>query len=480
MSDSRCASVPLAITLLLGSAGAVADDYDYHYSDHDGRFSDFTPLASSAGPNEYEGTPLIFGNPRFQQRTIARRNTQLDDLKPNSGNFDMNTVNETGKRPGRYLFTVFETGTSGVQRHDLMTGETDTIWQVPPTQTAARFDPATWTPWGTLITGEENWSCSNSVCGRLFELRNPLKAPAIFEPVNESSNDGADMVHQNVIPRVSHEGLQFDAEGNLYFVDELNGGCLYKYTPAANFWHVKARWADYFAAGQSFALRVGDGNTPNATGPYTWVALTDANGAALPGAITVTDSNGATSVDGRATGDLAEFKCTDYQRPEDAQIQTIRGRQYLYVTTTTTNEIYRLDLKKRAITVFADRNTTDLATGLPVGEGLASPDNLAVDNDGNIYIIEDRNGGTDDDVWFAKDRNKDGDLNDWGEGIGRWASNGTVGSELSGLYFDPFDDDRAWVNIQHPDSGNDRTIEITIDGHDRDHDDKDPYHRWKD
>jgi hypothetical protein len=45
---------------------------------------------------------------------------------------------------------------------------------------------------------------------------------------------------------------------------------------------------------------------------------------------------------------------------------------------------------------------------------------------------------------------------------GRWASNGTLGSEFTGLYFDPRDKRRAWVNIQHPSSANDRTIEITI------------------
>jgi hypothetical protein len=86
------------------------------------RFSNFTPLSSSAGLKEYEGMPITFGSPSFQQRTIVRRSSQLDDLKPNSGNFDMLTVNETGHEKGRYLFTVFETGTSGVQRHDLTTG----------------------------------------------------------------------------------------------------------------------------------------------------------------------------------------------------------------------------------------------------------------------------------------------------------------------------------------------------------------------
>lgn len=169
-----------------------------------------------------------------------------------------------------------------------------------------------------------------------------------------------------------------------------------------------------------------------------------------------------TSVDARNTTNLPRFKGTDYQRPEDLQIQTVKGRQYLYVTTTSTHEVYRLDLASRVISLFANRQTLDLATGLPVGTAFASPDNLAIDHDGNIYIVEDQEGGVNCDIWFARDLNKDGDLLDSGEGIGRWASNGTPGSEFTGLYFDPFHKRRAWANIQHPASGNDRTIEITI------------------
>ena len=51
------------------------------------------------------------------------------------------------------------------------------------------------------------------------------------------------------------------------------------------------------------------------------------------------------SVDARNTTNLPAFKGTDYQRPEDMQIQTVRGVEYLYVTTTTTNEVYVLNLK---------------------------------------------------------------------------------------------------------------------------------------
>lgn len=461
-------SVRLAIAASLAAGVAHADDDRGERI----RFSDFTPLAASAGPTSNEAAPITFGNDRFEQVSIIDRATQLADGKPNSGNFDMNTLNETGRDKGRFLFTVFETAEGGVQRHDRRRGTTETLWYAPTVGSYVAFDASFWTPWGTFITAEEAWETraggSTSPYGRLFELKNPTTAPGLRLPLDAASNGGAKFVHANVVPRTSHEGIQFDSAGNMYFIDELNGGCIYKYVPAAPFRQVLQGKADYFAAGQTFVLRVGNGGTPNAVGAYTWVPFTDRDGKALPGALAITDVNGVKSVDARNTTDLAAFKGTDYQRPEDLQVQKVKGKEYLYVATTTTNEVYRLDLAAQTIGVFANRATLDLATGQPVGAGLASPDNLALDHDGNLYIVEDRNGGVDDDIWFARDLNKDGDLTDPGEGLGRWASNGTVGSEFTGLYFDPRNKGRAWVNIQHPDSGNDRTIEITLPSHDAD------------
>ena len=84
-----------------------------------------------------------------------------------------------------------------------------------------------------------------------------------------------------------------------------------------------------------------------------------------------------------------------------------------------------------------------------------------MDAEGNVYIIEDRNGAVDDDIWFAKDINKDGDLLDAGEGLARWASNGTPGSEFTGLYVDKFKPTVAYVNIQHPSTGDDRLVMLS-------------------
>lgn len=448
------AACSLAVAGVMVSSGvAMADNT---------RFSDFTPLPTSSGPTSNEAAPITFGNSALRQQSIASVREQLAAGEPNSGVWDMNTVNETGPRKGSHLFTPFESGQSGIQRTDLASGETKTVYYSPAPGDQVRWDASSWTPWGTYLTAEEEWcadptGCKTNPYGRLFELTNPLTA----DSVTDADGEDADVRHRNVIPRVSHEGIQFDKNLNMYFIDEFNGGSVYKYTSAASRGDIKSGKKDYFAAGQTSVLRVGNGDAPNATGDYSWVPITDAQGKALPGALTITDPRGVTSVDGRNTTEKAQFKGTDYQRPEDLQIQNVKGVERLYMATTTTNEVYTLDLRNQEISVLASRSTPDLATGGPVGDGLASPDNLALDHDGNIYIVEDRNGGVDDDIWFARDLNHDGDLADAGEGLGRWASNGTTGSEFTGLYFDPTDKRRAWVNIQHPSSGNDRTIEIT-------------------
>ena len=248
----------------------------------------------------------------------------------------------------------------------------------------------------------------------------------------------------------------------MYFIDELNGGGIYRYTPVASWGEIMSGRKDYFAAGQTSVLRVGDGTTPDAVGAFRWIPITDQNGQGLPGTITITDPAGVQSVDARNTANLAAFKGTDYQRPEDVQIQNIAGVDYRFVATTTTHEVYRLNLGASTIGRYLDRTTINLATGAPVGGAFTIPDNLALDHDGNLYVVEDRDGAVDDDIWFAKDINGDGDLSDTGEGMGRWASNGTPGSEFTGLYFDPTNKRRAWVNIQHPATGIDRTMEITI------------------
>ena len=385
------------------------------------RFSNFTPLASSAAPivvnDPAEETPIALSSDAFSQRTLADRRTQNQlVVNSNSGSWDMVTSNETGPNAGRYLFMPFETGSAGVQRVDLLDPHYDTrtvTIVAPGEQGFVSGDASRWTPWGGYLTGEESWG-TGSVKGRLFEVTNPVSAG-------------------------------------------LYGG-------------------EFFAQGQSFVLRVGaggqfEGNTgPAITGAATWVPITDAIGGPIAGVSTVLPDG---TIDGRVTADHATIRSTGYNRPEDIEIQTLAdGTQLLYFNTTDSDtnasstdgvgRTYNLNLTTGLVRLFADATTIDLATGAAVGGGFRNADNLAVDAEGNLYIVEDRNGGVDDDIWFAVDLNKDGDLLDEGEGLARWASNGTQGSEFTGLYFDLRRPNLAYVNIQHPSSGVDRLIEIRL------------------
>src|SRR5262245_4114639 len=454
--------VPLAVALALTfgmTALAVST-----------KFADITPLTSSAGPlpvnGPEEATPITLSNAKWSQRALADRRTQNNlVMNSNSGNWDMITSNLTGPNAGRYLFMPFETGTAGVQRIDTQDPhyDTRTVTIVQPgTQGFVSGDASRWTPWGGHLTAEESWG-TGSVKGRLFEVTNPVSAGLY----------GGDFVWRSNVPRVSHEGLVFDKDNNFYFIDELNGGSIYKYVSANP---DAASGDEFFAAGQTFALRVGAGgqnegnNGPAITGAATWVAITNATGGPIVG-ISVVNADG--TIDGRASADDNDVRATGYNRPEDMELQTLAdGTQLLYFNTTDSDtdasdatgnsRTYNLNLSTNVVRLFAAPQVTiNLATGLPALGALNNADNLAIDHEGNMYIVEDRPGGVDDDIWIAVDLNKDGDLNDPGEGIARWVSNGTVGSEFTGLYFDLKNPNRAYVNIQHPQSGVDRTIEIT-------------------
>ena len=286
--------------------------------------------------------------------------------------------------------------------------------------------------------------------------RGKHQGPAVraTNPTTTSSPATSDFVQRSILPRVSHEGLAFDSGRNLYFVDELNGGSIYKYTSA----NPNATTGNaFFAAGQSFVMRVGDGSVFGATGAATWIPLTTASGTPIFGTMTIPGGN----LDGRATTQLAPFKGTGFNRPEDLEIKTLAsGKQQLYFTATDTHNVFSISLDdavNSTVKTFVDRSTIDQATGLAVGATFTNPDNLAIDSNGNIYIVEDQPGGVAD-IWFAFDADGDGVA----ESIGQWASMTTVGAEPTGLYFDKFNPDLAYVNVQHADSDVDRIIQISV------------------
>jgi glycerophosphoryl diester phosphodiesterase len=392
--------------------------------------------------------PAGFTQRKITDRTTANRDP---DIASTFGLWDMISLDPSN----RYIFIPSEVGAgAGLFRYDTQTGDFVTAlrgnnsgvrstnpatWN-PLNDDFARFDPATYTPYNTVITGEEGGN------GRLFEWLNPLAAPGVTPQVAWRSN----------IPAVAHEGLRFDARGTLYFVDESNTGSIYKFVP---------RTVGDLSVGQTFVLRVtgftGKASdnwdaTPNSprTGAATWVPITDTNGNAL----TATNPFNFATFGGRGAAD--DVGGTPYGRPEDIEIV---GNK-LYVAITSENTVLAIDLTNPTTTnvvQFANRSTLDRATGQAVGSAFANVDNLTSDAAGNLYFIEDGepNGG---DIWKAVDSNGDG-VADY---MGRWASLGVRGSEPTGL-IPTNDPNKFLVAIQHPTSGNDAIWEITTPPDDR-------------
>ena len=408
---------------------------------------DFSQLLSTTAtvPTAEDTAPFLLPTGFTQTEIVDRNKANLDpQFAATFGNWDMVALDPTN----RYIYIPAEVSQgAGLARYDTQTGDfvsaltgqvalpytTDpAVWN-KNNDDFGPFDPAEYTPYGTVLTAEERTN------GRLFEWLNPLMA----------AGDTANVVWRSNIPAVSHEGLKFDASGTLYFIDESNTGSIYKFVP---------KTAGDLSVGQSFVLKV-TAFTGNAsqdwnsatnaattrTGAATWVAITDANGVKTTTANPFDFSSATTG--GRAAAD--EVGGTPYGRPEDLEIVG----DILYVATTSENAVYGINLKTNEVKLFANRNTIDGGTGLAAGTNLNNPDNLTSDAAGNLYIIEDNNPG---DIWKASDSNKDGVA----ESITRWASLGVAGSEPTGL-ISTNNPNEFIVAIQHPTSENDALWKIT-------------------
>ena len=118
---------------------------------------------------------------------------------------------------------------------------------------------------GHVYHGRESWTTaaagSTSPYGRLYALRNP----AMLRASRAASQCRRGFCAPAVVPRTSHEGIQFDRAGNCTS-SRVGRRPVFKYTSAARMQRGRARRRRCFAADLTFVLRVADGSVPNATG----------------------------------------------------------------------------------------------------------------------------------------------------------------------------------------------------------------------
>jgi secreted PhoX family phosphatase len=305
---------------------------------------------------------------------------------------------------------------------DLLTGATSILVQSPSFR---RLDGIVWTPWGTILFAEETGG------GLVYEV-DPSDGVAIARPA---------------IGRKSHEGMRFDAQGNLYSISESFPGYIFKFVPDSR---------GDLSSGQTFALKIIN-PTGDRVGEAEWVELDQAQ------------------VEVNADNAAAAAGATGYNRPEDVEIGTSTGSNrggsnILYVAITgrpTDNRVIAIDLREpRGGSNHSTAFVYDyVKIGLNAPADFEMPDNLALNKDGDLYITEDPatapTTGRGDDIWVAIAHH--GGQHQPASSVVRFASLTDCNAEPTGVYFD-LSGRTLFVNAQHRGGdGLDKSVAITRD-----------------
>ena len=182
------------------------------------------------------------------------------------------------------------------------------------------------------------------------------------------------------------------------------------------------------------------------SGSAVWVAMTDKDGKGL----TMANPFDNETRGGRAAAD--ELNGTPYRRPEDMEVGYLRnGHEALYFTATEELAVYsveELGHGKAMVRLAVDEGTIKNAGFASTTAHLTSPDNLAQDALGNIYVIEDWPNGDNrgGDIWFLRDTDRDGVA----ESLDQFISLQVKGAENTGMIFNPANPTQFIINIQHP------------------------------
>lgn len=392
--------------LIFGSVAAIA-------APQNGPFG-FEPLTESASNTNWNPA-APWKVPEGFMQVVVSSESDLNIYDNGRDDWhDMNTVNETGKHAGRYLYRTHEvrlgsTYTEGgaLSVVDLRTGETKLLAQ-DPSWTA--LDGIRWTPWGTIIFAEETTG------GRLFEL--------VLD--NKDLTSGT-VIDRPVVGRLAHEGIDVGPDGSIYVVDEFRGqregfgGGIYKFVPDTY---------GNLSSGNLYVLKV-TGND-DGTGQGEWAGPIDASDA----------RNSGTAFGGHG-----------YNRPEDLEI--IGNTLYVAVTEgiyidgsqTFDGRVLAINLHSLEVSNFIKPGiNAPVEIGRPGDEdfqtGFDNPDNLGQTPDGKLMIIEDNKPS---DLWIAEgDHNNDG----MADSVNLFASLSDPGAEGTGIYFGK-SPKALFVNVQH-------------------------------
>lgn len=417
----------------------------------------FDPIANSAYAETTTDATILNSEPwvipaGFKQEVISDES----DLNIYVGVDwpDMNVVNETRKHAGRYMYRTHEvrpgndqrvdTGIGGsVSVIDLKTGEAKEIaaradWEA--------LDGLVWTPWHTVLFAEE----TDEVVGNYVDPAVPQATAGLVYEIALSKNDPTTADSVTVRPMLgalAHEGIEIDAEGNVYVIDEDRNGSIYKFVPET--------YGD-LSSGQFYALKV-DGGAK--TGTAEWVAL-DMTQVQISARVAATRV-GATQfcrpedLERISSTLYAALTCEDVDNPANTS-----GRNSAGINV---GAVLAIDLGPQptvSYVVASGKNApfevlpSATATGVT---GFAKADNLADGPDGKLWIVEDNSYS---DIWVYDPTSADANGDGYKDGVYLFASLKDKPAEGTGIYFGK-DPKKLFVNVQHSGTGNDKTMVIT-------------------
>ena len=327
----------------------------------------------------------------------------------------MNTVNEGGPDKGRFLYRTHETTTNAARVRD-GSRHGSVAFRCAARRLGAlrldRVDAVEHDPGGRRRS--IRLRCPTRPCRRRRRVSHieidPATGAAIVRPA---------------LGAMAHEGLRIGVDGNVYEAEDDNPGYIYKFVPD--------RPGD-LSSGQLYALKITQ-DLGDRTGNAEWIAL---------------DRN---AVQVNAVDEAAAKGATGYGDPEDLEIGTStgndrRGNHTLFVAISAEDRVLAVNLNASgpAHLVVSDY----VRKGVNAPSDFDSPDNVALDKSGNLYITEDPGGSAPsktlgDDVWFAPFNPQSGAQ---ALPVQRFFSITDCNAEPTGLYMS-LSNRTLFVDIQH-------------------------------
>ena len=279
------------------------------------------------------------------------------------------------------------------------------------------------TPWGTIITAEENTSAGDANLDGYEDIGWLVEIDPVTKQVKEYGNNKQEKLW--VMGRMNHENIVVSNDMvTAYYGEDGGTNCVYKFV---------ANTPGDLSSGTVYVLKLdlALSNDEPSSSTGTWIQVPNA---------TPADCNNIRTV-------AAALGGTNFNGVEDCEISPIDGR--IYFTSKGKNRVYRFKDDGGTLSEFETfvggmSYPIETATGTVTTPWSNGNDNLTFDDKGNLWVQQD---GGNNYIWVVRPNHKQNNPK-----VLLFASM-PAGSEPTGLTFTP-DFKYGFFSVQHPSGSN--------------------------